>query len=245
MSGALTPDDLLPPWTGNEGFEEIEEQLRLGNVYVTVHTSDGNPGSDGQPGDIVSGEIRGQIIPVGPIHVAAPGPLWNDVDDVDGQPADRTLADDPLTMLVVEGPEHGALTYEPDGSFSYYPDIGFSAEDSFTYVASDGFLGSGTQSAPATRVHITVRPGTRQHFDDVFSLPLTGFGGTSVNNRDPPPSTCRRLASFRMTFDLRRRRFKRSTLSTETSTWTWKLPAERVLCRRPLCRVRRVAVGPN
>jgi VCBS repeat-containing protein len=43
-----------------------------------------------------------------------------------------------LTAALVSGPAHGALTFNPDGSFSYTPEVGFEGADSFTYKANDG-----------------------------------------------------------------------------------------------------------
>jgi VCBS repeat-containing protein len=49
--------------------------------------------------------------------------------DVDG---------DTLTYSVVDGPAHGALTFNPDGSFTYTPDANYNGADSFTFKANDG-----------------------------------------------------------------------------------------------------------
>jgi hypothetical protein len=46
-----------PPIT----FDDLLEAMRTGNAYVNVHTSDGQPGDNTGPGDMISGEIRGQI----------------------------------------------------------------------------------------------------------------------------------------------------------------------------------------
>ncbi|MGH2521700.1 MAG: Ig-like domain-containing protein, partial [Anaerolineales bacterium] len=61
------------------------------------------------------------------LTVEAPGVLGND-NDADG---------DSLTALLVEGPAHGTLSLNPDGSFSYTPNLNFSGSDSFTYKARD------------------------------------------------------------------------------------------------------------
>ncbi|MGP4058383.1 Ig-like domain-containing protein [Mycobacterium sp. 4D054] len=53
--------------------------------------------------------------------------LSNDTD-VDG---------DNLTATVVDGPAHGTLTFNADGSFTYTPDTDYHGVDSFTYRASD------------------------------------------------------------------------------------------------------------
>lgn len=62
------------------------------------------------------------------LTVTAPGVLGND-HDPDGNP---------LTTTLVNGPAHGVLAFQPDGSFTYTPTAGFSGTDNFTYQASDG-----------------------------------------------------------------------------------------------------------
>ena len=74
---------------------------------------------------------------------AADGVLANDSDP----------GSDPLAATVETGPDHGNLTFDPDGSFTYMPDPDFNGTDSFTYTASDG----AAASEPAT-VEITVTP---------------------------------------------------------------------------------------
>ncbi|RZS87499.1 hypothetical protein EV189_2930 [Motilibacter rhizosphaerae] len=81
---------------------------------------------------------------VGPkAEPAAYGVLANDRD-----PAGR-----PLTgARLVAGPQHGQLTFRPDGSFSYVAAAGFVGTDTFTYQASDLY---GVPTPPAT-VSMTV-----------------------------------------------------------------------------------------
>ena len=67
--------------------------------------------------------------------VEAPGVLGND-RDVDG---------DALSAIRVNGPDHGTLILNPDGSFVYTPNANFSGVDTFTYKAND----SKTNSSPA------------------------------------------------------------------------------------------------
>lgn len=56
------------------------------------------------------------------------GLLANDVDP----------DQDPLTAVLVAGPDSGSLTLNADGSFSYTPVSGFVGSDFFTYIANDG-----------------------------------------------------------------------------------------------------------
>jgi VCBS repeat-containing protein len=67
---------------------------------------------------------------------AANGVLGND-SDAEG---------DGLTASVADGPAHGVVTLNGDGSFTYTPDADFNGGDSFTYTVSDG----SAVSAPAT-----------------------------------------------------------------------------------------------
>jgi large repetitive protein len=79
----------------------------------------------------------------GTLNVAAAGVLSNDTD-ADG---------DALSAVLVNGPAHGSLTLNANGSFTYTPNVNFNGTDSFTYKASDGSLQSGTAT-----VTITVNP---------------------------------------------------------------------------------------
>ena len=42
----------------------------------------------------------------------------------------------------VNGPSHGTLSLNADGSFRYTPDAGYSGTDTFTYAATDSYLTS-------------------------------------------------------------------------------------------------------
>lgn len=61
-----------------------------------------------------------------PPTVPSPGILANDADG------------DPLAAVLVSGPEHGALSLNPDGSITYTPEPDFDGPDQFTYQVSDG-----------------------------------------------------------------------------------------------------------
>ncbi|MEE8451772.1 MAG: Ig-like domain-containing protein [Thermoguttaceae bacterium] len=84
-----------------------------------------------------------RVIEDGTLQVDAPGVLIGDVD-ADG---------DAMTVAPVDGPLHGTLWLEPDGSFRYVPQTDFFGTDRFTYRADDGVAASD----PAT-VTITVTP---------------------------------------------------------------------------------------
>ena len=85
------------------------------------------------------------------LTVPAPGVLANDTD----------VEHDPLTAVWSAGPDNGALTLNPDGSFTYTPDPGFDGVDTFYYMASDGLTNSNlavvvlTVSAPMADFVVT------------------------------------------------------------------------------------------
>ena len=77
------------------------------------------------------------------LSVPAPGLLDND-SDADG---------DALRAVRDNGPAHGTLNLNSDGSFTYSPDANYNGEDSFTYTASDG-----TEDSNSATVSIIVNP---------------------------------------------------------------------------------------
>jgi VCBS repeat-containing protein len=67
---------------------------------------------------------------------------------------------DPLTAILVNGPSHGTLTLNADGSFTYMPDADYGGSDTFTYVASDGTVDSNVAT-----VTITIAPASYPAWD--------------------------------------------------------------------------------
>jgi VCBS repeat-containing protein len=82
------------------------------------------------------------------LTVAAPGVLGNDTD-VDGNA---------LTAILVNGPLHGTLTLDANGSFAYTPAAGYHGADSFTYKANDGQTDSNTATVSITVIHVNHAP---------------------------------------------------------------------------------------
>ncbi|HEY6072740.1 MAG TPA: Ig-like domain-containing protein, partial [Anaerolineales bacterium] len=103
--------------------------------------------------------------------VPAPGVLANDSDP----------DTDPLTAVLAQGPAHGSLVLNPDGSFTYSPAPGYSGPDSFTYTASDGTASSATATVQLT-ISAGGPPPTPHHF----------FG--QVLFRDTPPGSSLQVA---------------------------------------------------
>jgi VCBS repeat-containing protein len=75
------------------------------------------------------------------LTVSTPGLLTN-CTDADG---------DSLTTALVNGPAHGTLSLNANGSFTYTPTTGYSGNDSFTYKANDG-----TADSNAATVSLTI-----------------------------------------------------------------------------------------
>ena len=69
----------------------------------------------------------------GTLTVGAPGILADDTD-LDDLLGPVTA----LTAALVNGPDDGTLTLNPNGSFTYAPDANFNGTDYFTYRATDG-----------------------------------------------------------------------------------------------------------
>ncbi|WP_306577633.1 VCBS domain-containing protein [Bradyrhizobium sp. SRS-191] len=64
---------------------------------------------------------------------------------------DHDAEGDALSAILVDGPSHGTLALNHDGSFTYTPSTDYNGVDSFTYKANDGLADSGI-----TTVSITV-----------------------------------------------------------------------------------------
>lgn len=58
--GTITAADLVGPLAG-ASLGDLVAEMRAGNTYVNVHTNDGVGDPNTGPGDVASGEIRGQI----------------------------------------------------------------------------------------------------------------------------------------------------------------------------------------
>jgi VCBS repeat-containing protein len=92
-----------------------------------------------------------------------------------------------LTYGVVNGPAHGALTLNPNGSFTYTPSANYNGADSFTFRASDGSLFSNTATVALTVTPVNDPPVT---VADSYSaqmnttLTVTAANGVLRNDTD-------------------------------------------------------------
>jgi VCBS repeat-containing protein len=105
---------------------------------------------------------------------AASGVLVNDVD----------REGDAISAAPGDGPLHGTVTLNADGSFTYTPETGYVGDDSFTYRVGDGF----SQSDPVT-VQIAVTNTAPVANDDAYTTDrnatlTVGAAGVLANDVD-------------------------------------------------------------
>jgi hypothetical protein len=70
---------------------------------------------------------------------------------------DRGVFGSLLQARLVEGPEHGILAFNADGSFTYRPEADFHGADSFWYEFT-----AGTNGSKAVKVELKVRDDGRR-----------------------------------------------------------------------------------
>src|SRR6185295_4426236 len=71
------------------------------------------------------------------------------VDAKDGVLANDSDGD-PLSAVLVDGPDHGKVALFADGAFLYTPDANYNGADSFSYVANDGTVDSNVATVSLT-----------------------------------------------------------------------------------------------
>ncbi len=85
--------------------------------------------------------------------VASNGTASGNEDAAISGQAVATDVDSPsLSYALVQGPAHGGLTFNPDGSYVYTPVSDYNGGDSFTFKANDGTLDSNTATVSLTGV---------------------------------------------------------------------------------------------
>ncbi|MFN0038823.1 MAG: tandem-95 repeat protein, partial [Burkholderiales bacterium] len=113
-----------------------DEELESGVATVTINVT---PVNDAP----VAADDAYSVDEDAVLVVTVPGLLANDQDVEAGV----------LSGVLVNGPAHGSLIFNADGSFSYTPNANYFGPDSFTYRAKDGELDSNLAT-----VSITVNP---------------------------------------------------------------------------------------
>ncbi|WP_336790231.1 Ig-like domain-containing protein [Paenibacillus sp. MMO-177] len=81
------------------------------------------------------------------------GVTTNEDTPVNNSVSANDVDNDTITYTVKTEPEHGTLTFKPDGTYTYTPDPNYNGEDGFTFEANDGHGGKSTGT-----VTITVTP---------------------------------------------------------------------------------------
>ena len=169
---SATPANLNPGLTPETVWSEFVlpgGSLVEGSNVLAVEVHQDDPGSSDISMDLY---LYGK-------RATSAGVLANDSDP----------ENDPLTVHLVEGPRHGMLTLDPDGTFLYSPDLNYEGADSFTYRVDDGEF----QSDPAT-VFLTITPGANDlpvTAPDSYgtaedaSLTVTAGEGVLRNDTDP------------------------------------------------------------
>jgi VCBS repeat-containing protein len=105
---------------------------------------------------------------------ASAGVIANDTDTVGSN----------LTTVVVDLPQHGALTLETDGSFVYVPGLGYSGLDSFTYQLSDGEFVAGPVLVELTVQENQPPVAVADQFDLVSDTESSVANGVLANDSD-------------------------------------------------------------
>ena len=120
------------------------------------------------------------------LNVSAAGVLGNDTNIEGGQ----------LQASLVDGPKHGTIVLNSDGSFSYSPDKNFSGVDSFTYKAvnSNLLLDSTPVTDSITVNYVNVQPIANNDTytieqDSKLVVSAPGVLGNDVDPDGPQPLT--------------------------------------------------------
>ena len=112
-----------------------------------------------------------------PLTITGPGVLANDNDTENSS----------LSAVLVNGPGHGSLSLNADGSFTYTPTANYSGTDTFTYRALDGTTTGNIATVTITITAVNDAPvATNDSYTANEDTPLTITGpGVLANDTDP------------------------------------------------------------
>ncbi|WP_147291974.1 cadherin-like domain-containing protein [Mycolicibacterium aichiense] len=98
---------------------------------------------------------------------------------------------DTLTATVDDGPSHGSLTLNSNGSFTYTPDENYYGTDSFSYIASDGNGGTAVATASIAVKYVAPPPVVDQQHPYTIDVtdPATGTISGHFNVTHDKPFT--------------------------------------------------------
>src|SRR3989441_1159094 len=100
---------------------------------------------------------------------------------------DTDAEGDPLTTMLVDGPSHGAVAHNADGSFTYTPATNYNGSDTFTYTVNDGQADSNvaTVSLSVTSVNDAPRGANKTvatREDTAYTFAAADFGFSDPND---------------------------------------------------------------
>ncbi len=93
---------------------------------------------------------------------AAEGVLDGATTDVDGEA---------ISVALLDGPSHGTLTLNPDGSFLYLPEPNYYGPDSFRFTAT---AGAGTSEPVTVNITVTDEPDAPIAYHDLYAMNRDG-----------------------------------------------------------------------
>jgi hypothetical protein len=137
--------------------------------------------ADGAVSEAATATIVIRSVNDGPIAVADRGAGFSTDEDTPFTTADVTANDvdgeaaaDPTTTEIADGPSHGTIVNNGDGTFTYTPDANFNGIDTFSYAVADtdGVL------APAVTVTLVINAVN----DPLVLVPDTGAGFETVED---------------------------------------------------------------
>jgi VCBS repeat-containing protein len=111
------------------------------------------------------------------LTVGGPGVLGNDSD----------VEQDALAAVLFEGPAHGMVALNADGSFTYTPEANYNGTDSFQYRTTDGSAPSGIATVTLTIHPVADAPEARDDayaVDEDGTLTLDAASGVLANDTD-------------------------------------------------------------
>jgi len=126
----------------NELAIAVPADAKIGPTFARFHIS--SEGGLDHYGFAVDGEVEDYaatiVAPNEPPVAVADAFFYHVGNELDGDVTanDSDAEIDPLTVHVVDAPQHGTLELSEDGQFTYTPEAGFVGVDSFTYFLSDG-----------------------------------------------------------------------------------------------------------
>jgi PAS domain S-box-containing protein len=136
----------------------------------------------------------------GTLNIGAPGVLEDDTD-LDDLLGPLTA----LTTVLVNGPDDGTLTLNPNGSFVYEPNANFNGTDSFTYRATDGTVNSNVATVMINVSAVNDAPGfdlqtnpNQTVSEDAGTQTVAGF---ATNASAGPANESSQTVSFAVTND--------------------------------------------